>query len=55
MKQIKTDFLEATKGSLNIELNKPVITLMFEGALTVLRNAVQDKYPPSVTASRLQN
>ena len=55
MKKIKADFLEASKGSLNIELNKPVITLTFEGALTVLRNAVRDKYPPSVTATGSQN
>ena len=48
MEKVKADFLQNTKAALTIELSRVPVTLTFDQAIVTFRNAVNQKYPPSM-------
>ena len=51
MGKVQADFLQNVKAALNVDLSRIPMTLTYEDALATFRNAVNQKYPPSVGSS----
>ena len=50
-RKILTDFLQATKASIKLELDKKPLTITYENALAAFRNQVNHKFPPELSSS----
>ena len=48
---VKADFIEASKSSIAIELNKVPVTMTFEGSLKTFQDVVNEKFPPTATST----
>ena len=49
--KINAEFLQVTKGMINIELIRTPVTITYDQALTASRNQVNQKSPPEVSSS----
>ena len=49
-RKILADFLQATKASINLELDKTNLTISYENALAAFRNQVNQKLPPELSS-----
>lgn len=51
LRLMKADFLDAVTAQLNIELQRVPMTVTYDQAIALYRNAVNAKYPPTVVAA----
>ena len=49
--KINADFLQATKSSINLELDRTPVNLSYDNAIAAFRNKVNQKYPPELSTS----
>ena len=52
MPKVKADFLGSQKASIEVELAKLPVNVTHETALTIFRNAVNSKFPPTTSVPR---
>ena len=48
-RKTNTDFLQATKSSINLELARTPVNLSHDNTLAAFRNEVNQKYPPELS------
>ena len=49
--KVNADFLQDTKVSIDLEPTKTLFTPNYDDALTILRNQVNQKFPPELSSS----
>ena len=54
LKKVRVDWLQATKTSIDVELNRSQINYTYEEALLAFRTEVNRKFPPGASASRIK-
>ena len=54
-RKILSDFLQATKSSINLELANTPVPITYENAHSAFRNQVNQKFPPEISSSNNRN